>query len=180
MNQKEIIQYLKDNQRMGISFGFMPEEVREWVKHKSSDIFKIYKGDTGFEFDVKIKTADDWYSIGNEHYIINNIDVIALPENYQITDGEWEIFNIKDGNFYEPQRGVFYAWHEWSKFMSDNPCYTNFGGWKYKEENGTLWFTTPQVYDNVGKKLATWSCVDVDAYKPATPIEIRFWKDYNK
>ena len=41
MKEQEIVDYLKENRTKGVAFGFMPNEVREWVETSSIYILLI-------------------------------------------------------------------------------------------------------------------------------------------
>ena len=156
MKEQEIVEYLKGNRTKGVAFGFMPNEVKEWVETSS-----IYTPYLIFNGEWKDLTANE---------TVNDKDIIALPGCYFAKQGGWEEYEIKDGRFYEEQRGIFYAWHEWSKCMSDNPRFTAFGGWQYKNYNN--WFTAPQLQSSDGILCDGYD----DNDKPLIPVKIRFWR----
>ena len=166
MTEKEIVDCLKENYKQGRAFEFLPEEVKEWVSNASRNIiYLIFKG-----FWDKLPPEEN----------INIEDVIALPKDFELEEkpkGGWDEYDIKDGRFYEETRGLFYAWHEWSKCMSDNPRFTAFGGWQYP--NCEAWYMNPKIllsdaidthYADVLFQGESAECM------PAIPCKIRFWK----
>lgn len=170
MTEQEIIDYLKRNKKEGRILSFMPEEVKRWCEKHKKELL-VWQSNSWYEFD-----ADD----------ICTDDAVTLRDDYEInreTGGEWDEYDIKDGRFYEETRGLFYAWHEWSKCMSDNPRFTAFGGWQYADSN--TWFMTPKLKiiiansisykdsDAVGNYCTTPSAVGCG---PAVPVRIRFWR----
>lgn len=170
MTEQEIIDYLKGNKKEGRILAFMPEEVRKWCVEYRKELL-VWQSNSWYKFD-----ADD----------IRTDDVVILPDDYPYPKqekGEWIEYDVKEGQFYEETRGIFYDWHEWSKCMSDNPGFTAFGGWQYADSN--TWFMTPKLKiiiansisykdsDAVGNYCTTPSAVEC---KPAIPVRIRFWK----
>ena len=169
MTEQEIVEYLKGNKTKGVAFGFMPNEVKEWVETSS-----IYTPYLIFNGEWKDLTANE---------TVNDKDIIALPGCYFAKQGGWEEYEIKDGRFYEEQRGIFYAWHEWSKCMSDNPRFTAFGGWQYSDTyaDKDVWYLYPQIYkESIAQRYASYFGKDTDDVKPAIPVRIRFWKEQVK
>ena len=162
MNEKNIIHYLQFNKKIGVAFAFMPKEVQKWARKNSRELCC---------YSQPIESTEYKWMRDGSYKQINPDGLYALPDNFE-PKGCWVEYDIKDGQFYEETRGLFYAWHEWSKCMSDNPRFITFGGWQYP--NCDLWFTSPQVdraeacYDNVYRH-------DI-VVKPAIPIKIRFWK----
>lgn len=175
MTEQEIIEYLKNNKTKGIAYMFMPKEVGAWVSNHLAESELLCLNRLG-----------NW-EVFNVRYLDKYDDtVFALSADYKVNEeskGEWIEYDIEDGQFFEDTRG-FYAWHEWSKFMSDNPGFTAFGGWQYADSN--TWFMTPKLKiilatnsisykdsDAIGNYCTTPSAVGC---KPAIPVKIRFWE----
>ena len=166
MTEQEIIKYLKENKNEGRILSFMPEEVQKWCEEHKKELL-VWQSERWYKFD-----ADD----------ICTDDAVTLPDDYEI-NGEWDEYDIKDGQFYEETRGLFYTWHEWSKCMSDNPRFTAFGGWQYADSN--TWFMTPKLKIIIANSISYKDSDAVGNYcttpsevrcRPAIPVRIRFWK----
>ena len=173
MTEKEVVDFLKKNDEKGIAYFFLPDEVRDWINKDTIDFKKS-------ELLIFTKFGD-WVKFRDEDGIdLCDFDnfVFCLPTHYEIPlRGGWDEYDIKDGRFYEETRGLFYAWHEWSKCMSDNPRFTAFGGWQYP--NCGAWYMNPKMllgdaidthYADVLFQGEPAECM------PATPCKIRFWK----
>ncbi len=165
MEEKEVIQYLKDNMKKGISFHFTPKEVQDWIIKNYRDC--AYLNDDGI-----------WDRATSHVSDINDIwasDVYALIEGYEPKEHEkgWVELEIdRDGYFQRPGSSAAYKWPAWCDFLRLYSEFTAFGGWQY-EDDGT-WFTTPQLF---AQECFT-TLVDYDEIcKPAIPKRIRFWRE---
>lgn len=161
MNEKNIIQYLQANKRLGVAFAFMPKEVQEWARKNSMKLCCYTR--------QPIESTYKWMLDGSYKQIYQD-ELYALPDDFE-PEGCWVEYDIKEGRFYEETHGIFYAWHEWSKCMSDNPRFTGFGGWLFDGDDG--WYTTPCIKECNNGSL--WNYINGEA-KPVIPIKIRFWK----
>ena len=174
MTEQEIVSYLKENKTKGIAFAFMPNRVREWAEIHCSDIFMIY-------------SKRKWEEIAQADYVIENDDIICLPDNYELKKlektGEWVEFEIDEGGNFEYNSirftGVYYWW-DWQKFLTDandnGLCFTDFGGYLYAGCND--WFMTPRIFYN-NRLLDHYQKIEIDGkiVKPAIPVKIRFWRE---
>lgn len=167
MTEQEIIKYLKENEKEGRVLWFMPEEVKRWCVEHRKELF--------------VWQSDRWYQFKDDYICMDA--VVTLPDDYKVekeSKGEWIEYDVKEGRFYEETRGIFYAWHEWSKCMSDNPRFTGFGGWLFDESGD--WVLSPQVglIDDSGNApfiLNRYSySYEKERIIPVIPIKIRFWK----
>jgi hypothetical protein len=171
MEEKEVIQYLKDNMKKGISFHFMPKEVQDWITKNYRDC--AYLNDDGI-----------WDRATNHVSDINDIwasDVYALIEGYEPKPeepkGEWVEFEINQkGIFRRFMNGEarYFFWANWNAFLTEAYSfgYRAFGGWQYKDCDA--WFLTPQIAMQ-GRFYNL--CTKDDNPKPAIPIKIRFWRE---
>ena len=172
MTEQEIVDYLKKNKSEGKIIAFMPDEVKRWCEEHRKELL-VWQSHRWHKFDT-----DD----------ICTADAVTLYDDYKIKEGpegEWGEYDIKDGQFYEETRGLFYTWHEWSKCMSDNPRFTAFGGWQYANSN--TWFMTPKLKiiqanlisykdnDTIGSNCYT-TPAKLEC-EPAVPVKIRFWRE---
>ena len=166
MTEQEIVDYLKYNRNKGVAFGFMPREVRQYITSNFKNL-------------LFLNGENQWVKTLERQECWSNM-IFALPEDFELPpepQGGWEEYEIKDGRFYEETHGLFYAWHEWSKCMSDNPRFTAFGGWQYP--NCEAWYMNPKIllsdaidthYADVLFQGESAECM------PAIPCKIRFWK----
>ena len=181
MTEQEIIDFLKDNKKLGICFLYMPEEVRNWCENHMKDVVKL---DSNFPAKNTSPFKHKWqYLASYEEFKCN--DIIALEDQYEFKSenekGEWIEFELKDGMFYEVQRGVFYSWYEWAKFMSDNPSFTHFGGYYYGIEPIPRWYMCECVAPTDCNGSIYTSYTDGDKnIKPLTPKKIRFWRKFDE
>lgn len=182
MEEKEIIQYLKDNMKKGISFWFMPEEVQNWIK-------KNYRN-------CAYLTAEGIWDTATHH--VSNINEIWANEVYALIaaykpkmkepelENGWFVYEIdKNGNFYsadaDDEDGCYYHWSEWNTCLANNKDnLVAFGGWQY-EENGD-WHTSPQLslVDDTKREFHLGRYTDgkaAERVKPLIPIKIRFWRE---
>lgn len=163
MTEQEVIEYLKNNKNEGRIISFMPEEVKRWCEKHIKELL--------------VWQSHRWYDAVD----ICTDDVVTLPIDYQVKEkpsGEWIEFELKDGMFYEVQRGTFYSWHEWIKFMADNPSFTHFGGYYYGIEPVPRWYMTECVAPTDCNGSIYTSYTDGDKnIKPLTPKKIRFWRE---
>lgn len=167
MTEKEVVDFLRNNRTKGVAFLFLPEDVRDWIHEHFDDPNLFHLDSMGKWQYFKDTDFDDYDNV-----------VFALPDTfYPQPKGGWDEYDIKDGRFYEETRGLFYAWHEWSKCMSDNPRFTAFGGWQYP--NCEAWYMNPKIllsdaidthYADVLFQGEPAECM------PAIPCKIRFWK----
>ena len=164
MNRESIITYLKFNKKLGVAFVFMPKEVQKWAKDNSKELC-IYTKLLG-------TSEYGWVQDGNDKPITNE-GIYALPDDFE-PEGYWVEYDVQNGNFYDEQRGVFFAWYDWPRFMSDNPGFTAFGGWQYS----SFWHMTPQL--SINGDLRDEETYINDEAKPAIPKKIRFWKEDKK
>ena len=74
MTENEIIQILKDNERNGIAFGFLPDEVIQFaLKHKEN--LKFYDSE-GFWIDTECQHK--------EGYKISVYEIVCLNEDFEL------------------------------------------------------------------------------------------------
>lgn len=182
MTEQEIINYLKENKNKGVAFGFMPEDVQDWVQSHHREC--VYLNADGMWEETTRHTSDIkdiWAS-----------DICALAESYLLSKkgGEWVEFEIdKDGLFrvvYEDdeQYACYYDWFYWqlvlvkSKEIEDRNRITAFGGWQYNNASDE-WYMTPKV-DSYNHNCHCYCSQYKGSEKniiPAIPIKIRFWRE---
>ena len=177
MTEQEIIGYLKNNQTNGVAYGFMPDEVQDWVEIHPATWFRVYIQTSS--------TSHDWKMIGNKNTEFSDTDIIMLPVDFvlpsSIKKGHWDEFDIdEDGNFvvYDNEVNGIYRWYQWWNVLNDKRMeYTAFGGWFY-EGNGS-WWTMPMLNPRKDDKQLLYRIEDNDAKDsvPAIPIKIRFWRE---
>lgn len=161
MEEKEIIEYLKNNKNEGRIISFMPDEVKRWCEEHLKELL-VWQSHRWYKFDACDICTDD---------------AVTLPDDYKVKEeskGEWVEFKIdNDGTFYI--NGLTVLWFNWQHVLSDGygkkNGYTAFGGWQYNGDSG--WFTTPCI--KKCDKESFWHYIDGEA-KPAIPAKIRFWK----
>ena len=180
MTEQEVIQYLKDNMKKGISFHFTPKEVQDWIMKNYRDC--AYLNDDGVwdKAGHHVTGADDiWAS-----------DVYALIEGYEPKEqkGGWIEFDITDNAFIcsdekEHDRWHFFWW-DWQAFLTESNNsvlgYIAFGGWQYEEDGD--WHTSPQLslIDDTKREYHLGRYTDgkaAERVKPLIPIKIRFWRE---
>lgn len=156
MNEKEIIEYLKQNKEKGIAFNFMPEEVKNWCKSNNADLM-VYDDDW---------STFDWFD--KRH-------VYCLPEDYkpkQRLKPDWEEFKIDEDGYFE-FNGKKYYYREDSRFETENrDKFKGFGGWLCLDGN---WRTYPALYRETNDTVCYNGSCDCEC-EPAVVIKIRFWR----
>lgn len=179
MEEKEVIQYLKDNMKKGTSFHFMPKEVQDWVIKNYRDC--AYLNDDGI-----------WDRATSHVSDINDIwasDVYALIEGYEPKpeepEAEWAEFYINKGGEAEiidddPTNPYLCDWYDWIGILNES-CRLDwgliaFGGWQY--EGDSYWYMSPQVIAN-GQCYVQYSKNDNEV-KGVVPKKIRFWRIKSK
>lgn len=178
MEEKDVIKYLKDNFKKGISFRFMPKEVQDWIR-------KNYRACLYFNDNGKWEKAG--YHLTGVGDIRAN-DVYALTEDYDPKPKEpksgWVEFEM-DGNGYYRIRDTHmrFHWSEWNKplwvYGKDENlswCLTCFGGWQYKD-CGCWWMTPKVVGDNGIYRDCYVENKTYGNYSPTIPVKIRFWRE---
>ena len=177
MKEQEIVDYLKENRTRGVAFGFMPNEVKEWVE--TSSIYTPYLIFNG-----------EWKDLAANE-TVNDKDIIALPGCYFAKQGGWVEFVINDKgkfSFIPPDvnglDGVIESWWNWQQFLTIssnfNLGFTAFGGWQYSDTyaDKDIWYLYPQIYkESIAQRYASYFGKDTDDVKPAIPVRIRFWKE---
>ena len=182
MEEKEVIQYLKDNFKKGISLRFNPKEVQDWIMKNYRDC--LYLNDDGV-WDKSLKhitgTDDIWAN-----------DVYALIGDYEPKEPEagWVEFEIDKNGYYRIRDiDMRLHWSEWNRplwFYGKDEFrgwhLTAFGGWQYKDCN--CWWMSPKVVGGKGifgdNGIYREYYVEdkiCGNYSPAIPVKIRFWKE---
>lgn len=172
MTEKEIIQYLKMNRKIGIPLGFMPTEVQEWCNKNSLSL------------QIVIENRNTWDDYKN--WVISKklefTSIVCLSEDFQVkkeSKGEWVEFNIdKDGTFFV--NGLIVLWFNWQHVLSDSygkkNGFTAFGGWQYADDK--RWYLAPAVKLQDGKMWNSYIIEEYGEATPVIPVKIRFWKEY--
>lgn len=173
MEEKEIIQILKDNQKEGRPYCWMPKDVRIWIDgHYKECAYLNRRG----VWDTSSKHIDSASEIAMT-------DIFCLLASYRQNIPEWELveFDIDEfGHFYpfgcdEGEPELFpYHWSEWNKLTSDSNDEENFifAGLQYPD--ATTWFMGPSIRFESGGYTST-SYYHDSKLQPATPNKIRFW-----
>lgn len=167
MEEKEIIQILKDNKVEGRPYCWMPRDVRIWIDEHYKECAYLNKHGAWDKSSKYINHSSD----------ITMTDIFCLLASYiqPESSGSWEEFEIDQrGNFHCFKDGDmrYFFWASWNVFLkvfSDE--FTTFGGWQYEEDGA--WFTTHQLFAQ--ESFAT--VVDYDGICiPVIPKRIRFWR----
>lgn len=168
MTEKEIIEYLVNNRRLGVAFDFMPENVKKYCYSIDKKLLRAYFNEHWAEID--------------DNYDFRPCDVISMGKDYFFTKGEWiecEIDN--NGNFLIPDKGnsqKFFHWSDWGKCLDlMKETISGFGGWQYQKEGA--WFVVPMMERMVVDDFVkTHSASNAELALPLVPKKIRFWRKY--
>lgn len=167
MNEKEIVQWLIDNQTRGAAFAFCPKEVQDWINdnYKKYPILNLSLNKVPLDDSVT-----DW-------------QIPALPLQFRLpAHKSWVEFEIDEDGVFTVKPEDFgghgavkgFMWWEYLEVLKHMEYgFTNFGGWYFPEVR--KWYMTPQ-FSAAG---TTWigdngSMPDL---KPAFPTAIRFWRE---
>lgn len=175
MEEKEVVQYLKDNKKKGISFKFMPKEVQDWIRKNYRDC--LYLNDEGlWDKSGDHITGDVWPN-----------DVLALIDSYEPKHKEpeagWVEFEIDEDGWYRIRdTDIRFHWSEWNKPLwvyekDENISWylTAFGGWQYKDCD--TWWMSPKVIKDEEIYTEAYSEEYGSKFEPAIPVKIRFWRE---
>ena len=168
MEEKEVIQYLKDNIRTGISFHFMPKEVQDWVIKNYKEC--AYLNDDGV-WDKAVHHVSGFSDIWAS-------DVYALIAGYEPKEHEkgWVEFEIdRDGYFQRPGFSEAYKWPAWCDFLRLYSDFVTFGGWYY-EGKGWSMFPLVDLDLDDGKTITVERYASGEKAEPLVPSKIRFWR----
>ena len=169
MEEKEIIELLKDNKTKGIAFKFLPEEVQDWIGNHKREC--VILNSNGVWNSTKDYLSDD--SDIDAFCVFCLLESFTLPKKerggwVEFEVNEYGIFAIRDGEL-----DCLYNWWDWGEALKCNSYeYSNFGGWQY--EGDMYWYTDPRVLSDDGSYDDQYE--DRDGAKPITPKKIRFWR----
>ena len=171
MEEKEIIQILKDNKVEARPYCWMPRDVRIWIDGHYKECAYLNKHGA---WDKSLKYI-------NHSSDITMTDIFCLLESciQPRSGGEWVEFEINEyGVFPLPDMpDTYLAWWDWGMFLKNSSAngwgFTAFGGWKY--EASDIWFMYPVIF---GEGDAVYHSIyaDKDEPRPVIPKKIRFWR----
>jgi hypothetical protein len=168
MNEKEIVQWLIDNQTRGAAFAFCPKEVQDWINdnYKKYPILNLSLNKVPLDDSVT-----DW-------------QIPALPLQFRLpAHKSWVEFEIDGDGVFIINPAEFggygatkaFMWWEYLEVLKHMEYgLTNFGGWQY--EDSKRWYLSPAV------KLHSdlWNSYVIEESEDATsviPVKIRFWRE---
>lgn len=178
MEEKEVVQYLKDNKKKGISFKFMPKEVQDWIRKNYRDC--LYFNDNG-----------KWEKAGYHLTGVGDIRanaVYALSKGYKSKSNEpesvWVEFDIDENGYYRiPDTDMRFHWSEWIKPLLRTRKDENqswhlicFGGWQYKDCD--TWCMSQKVIEDEEISRESYSEDHGSKFESAIPVKIRFWREF--
>lgn len=176
MTEQEVIQYLRNNRKNGVAYGFMPVDVRRWCdKNRRSLTY------------FSLVDDNDWPSLEAIGYALHATLILSITEDFELlqeSKSNWVEFEIDDdGDFAylaesdkDEHCKTYYTWFAWQRFLEDSRVnergFTAFGGWQYQKSK--TWLMSPQV--EMYETYSPCQGSQDDEAKPAIPTKIRFWR----
>lgn len=194
MTELEIVDFLKDNKKLGICFLYMPEEVRNWCEKHMKDVVKLVS-----DFPAKNTSPfkHKWQYVAASYEKFKYNDIIALKEEYELKSenktGELVEFEIdEEGCFH--YNGWSFKWYDTTGFLNftfEKYCtvkdicdkFISFGGYFYGNQHEPVprWYMCHCVAPTDVDGSVYTSYTDGDEnIKGIVPTKIRFWKEFNK
>ena len=170
MDEKEIVQWLIDNQTRGAAFAFCPKEVQDWIQdnYKKYPILNLSLNKVPLDDSVT-----DW-------------QIPALPLQFKLpTHKSWVDFEIDGDGVFIINPAEFggygatkaFMWWEYLEVLKHMEYgFTNFGGWQYPNEN-RQWHTAPQIREGHDSHCYLSTYCETNNTEPAFPVRIRFWRE---